>query len=669
MGIIRTVHFKSGPAGRDSALSFAPGSLTLLIGPNNSGKSLALREINDFCTDEEQTPDALQVIDRLEFQLVEGDPVGEDLLGKIVEDIGPILGPSRDLSILDELMESIPQIHQQALSDIVPKLFENAEQKEKAVDYLNLFIALVRLAVEGKIDVQKTLERFYPEWLSGSSEERQQLLNSPDPLLEKAKTAFDTVRTLAKEQGVHSVTRQMVAWELIDLGAYRTRLKERVVLLNAIDRYLLSLPAEEPPDLRQKGPNKLTNLLQSKSELEWLRKLVFDAFGYHLTVDITHPPKTYLRLSKEYPGHFEYSIAPDALAYFDNATELSEFSDGVRSYTGMLVGLANNEFRINLLDEPEAFLHPPLIRKLGRQVHELARKKSGHVFAATHSADFVAGCLQAGQDVNIVRLTYRDGNPTARLLSATDVQRFMLDPLLRSTGVLSALFHLGVVVGEADADRSFYQEINERLVARGEGFDGCLFLNAQNKQTLQRIIGPLRRMGIPAAAIVDLDIIKDPNVLKELLSACGLSEEAVQSLTNAKSQVLKMFTNLAEAKAKAEATSKDVSDVLKKQQDILIKKSGIAALSKAQGKEAEQIFLRPLKEFGIFVVPVGELEQWLSKFSKKVDKQDWLWSTFQQMGADPTDPTYLHPSEGDVWDFMRSIAAWLKDPERSGMPA
>ncbi|WP_224369689.1 hypothetical protein [Hyalangium versicolor] len=51
------------------------------------------------------------------------------------------------------------------------------------------------------------------------------------------------------------------------------------------------------------------------------------------------------------------------------------------------------------------------------------------------------------------------------------------------------------------------EEINERLLAVKKGHRACAFLNAQNKQTIHRIISPLREMGIPAAAVVDLDVI------------------------------------------------------------------------------------------------------------------------------------------------------------------
>jgi len=41
------------------------------------------------------------------------------------------------------------------------------------------------------------------------------------------------------------------------------------------------------------------------------------------------------------------------------------------------------------------------------------------------------------------------------------------------------------------------------------GIPNCLFINAQNKQTIPTIMRPLRQLGIPAVAIVDVDILKD----------------------------------------------------------------------------------------------------------------------------------------------------------------
>ena len=135
------------------------------------------------------------------------------------------------------------------------------------------------------------------------------------------------------------------------------------------------------------------------------------------------------------------------------------------------------------------------------------------------------GAILSGAKVAIIRLTYDRGVATARALSSDDLTMLMRDPLLRSARVLEALFYSYVIVCEADADRAFYQEINERLLASNDprGIPNTLFLNANGKQTIPRIIEPLRKLGIPSAGIVDIDIVKDRGEeWTRHLAACGI---------------------------------------------------------------------------------------------------------------------------------------------------
>jgi hypothetical protein len=221
----------------------------------------------------------------------------------------------------------------------------------------------------------------------------------------------------------------------------------------------------------------------------------------------------------------------------------------------------------------------------------------------------------------------------------------MREPLLRSTNVLSALFHVGAVVCEADADRCFYQEVNFRLVAANAGgVKDSVFLNAQNKQTVRRIVAPLRRMGIAAAAVVDFDMIKNSD-LRDLLSACAVPIHLQHSLTVLRGDLQHYF----------EEAGLDM-------------KSGLSALT---GQEAESCrsLLSQLAEYGIFLVTNGEIESWLKQFGITSKKNQWLAEIFDRMGSDPTNAEYLQPATGDVWDFLRQIGLWISHPERAGMPS
>ncbi|HYC59802.1 MAG TPA: AAA family ATPase [Thermoanaerobaculia bacterium] len=373
----------------------------------------------------------------------------------------------------------------------------------------------------------------------------------------------------------------------------------------------------------------LTRLLVNDVNRQRVRDTLRDAFGLHFVIDPTSMQWFEPRLSNVAPpAGIENSLDVAAREFFLAAKPIHEFSDGVRAFAGIVTALLATNYFLILIDEPEAFLHPPLSRKLGRFVAELAREREINVFAATHSADFLFGAVTSGVPVNIVRLTWDGEVATARLMPASEIATITRDPFMRTAGVLDAVFHRGAVVCEADADRAFYDEIN----ARAQGAQDVLFLNANGKDSLARIVGPLRRFGIPAAAVADLDLIEQ-GAFAELLDACAVPAATANGLTALRGQVKQRYTGLM----------------------LRAKSAGIEGLTRSAQAEARDL-LDQLALYGIFLVPVGELERWLPRVA---GKSAWLQRAFET----------LHESDTSaVEEFMRRVAAWIHDPNRRGMP-
>ena len=268
------------------------------------------------------------------------------------------------------------------------------------------------------------------------------------------------------------------------------------------------------------------------------------------------------------------------------------------------------------------------------------------VFAATHSPQFLFGAIQSGVQVNIVRLTYSNEQATARLLPNEVVKKLMKDPLLRSSNVLAGLFHDSVVVTEADSDRAFYQEINYRLLDENDsrGIDNPLFINCNGKDQLHRIVEPLRALGVPTAAIADIDVLNQGGAAwTNHLTAYRVPAQQHQPLGTQRS---------------------DVWNTLSKSGDP--KKKGLSALGNVEKEAAENLFLQ-LSQYGFFVVPVGEIEQWLASLNVSRSKHVWLKEIFDAMGDNPEEPTYQKPDDDPVWGFIGEIGSWLKSPNRKGI--
>lgn len=396
------------------------------------------------------------------------------------------------------------------------------------------------------------------------------------------------------------------------------------------------------------------SLLKQPEEMQKLRTLVATALGRHLVIDmVTQAPRVIWRLADEAPTEgVERSYSKAANEYHNKAALLDERSDGIHAFIGMLAAILAKPIDLVFIDEPEAFLHPPLVRKLARQLVAIAKESDRQFFIATHSADLLESCAAVGADVNIIRLTHNNDRSTARLLDGAKLRDLALDPLLRAESTLSALFHEGAVVCEAVADRVLYREINERLLLSDDdgGLESCVFLNAQNWQTVARMITPLRKMGVAAAAILDADVLFGSELSSILYAAQVpkiLRHTWLQQRTKLKDQLVK---RLQPADGKLD-----------------LKGPMIAQLTSEEAKIFKNT-RNSMAEYGVFLVPVGELEDWLSYLGLKrsAEKSKWLRMALDRLGVDPEAEGYARPTNDDIWQFMRDVNRWILNPDREG---
>jgi hypothetical protein len=410
----------------------------------------------------------------------------------------------------------------------------------------------------------------------------------------------------------------------------------------------IGLVAPQPRGDLKYPQTDLARLLTNDPKRSQVRKTILDAVNLHLAIDAQSGDQLSVRFGLSPPPD-ERSFNDEALEYMRKARGTDAVSDGVKAFTGILIQLSVGDPKVIIIDEPEAFLHPSLVFTLGKELASGAVNEGKHVFAATHSPQFVMGAILSGAKVNIVRLTHADGIGTARLLSSADLTKLMRDPLLRSAGVLAGLFYDHVIVAEADADRAFYQEINERLLAAQDprGIAHALFLNAENKQTISRIVEPLRKLGIPTAAIADIDVINEGRgQWTRHLKACAIPAEEHQPYGTRRGRTL---------------------GALESKSDKFKTAGGIELLLGSEREAAENLF-DDLARYGLFVVRRGEVEAWLSELDVPRTKEGWLRGIFERMGSDPAAPGYTKPRPGDVWDFIGQVRLWLTDRRRRGIP-
>ncbi|WP_162950120.1 ATP-dependent nuclease [Rhizobium jaguaris] len=554
--MLSSIKFKFGSAANQPALEIAtPPSVTIFVGPNNSGKSQSLREIRNFFAS------------------------GQNVGGLVVEDV-----------------EFLPFTEEQALYE------------------------LQQMRVEPTFG-----ETVFPD---------HQWIKVPQGRMQIHKPQF--INALRAPNNPQMGLRQMFA----------TYANAFLLALDGPSRIQLVNP-QARGDLKN-PETAFARLLVDDERRSALRKLVYDATGLQFVLDASVGDQLNVRFGSSPPPN-ERSLEEVTLAYMQAAKGIENVSDGVKAFAGILLQLHVGQPKVITVDEPEAFLHPSLAFTLGKELAKGAVDERKHIYASTHSAQFLMGAISSGAEVNIIRLTYQNGAGTARLLPSADLKTLMQDPLLRSVGVLEGLFFDCVLVGEANADRAFYQEINERLLAQGDarGAPRTLFLNADNKQTIPRIVAPLRKLGIPTAGVVDIDVLKDGgSEWTKHLNAIGMPVGELNAYANRRTATLKALQD----------TQKDYK-----------KEGGIILLTNGDLEMAQNL-LADLARYGLFVVARGEVENWLTDLDVERSKQKWLRNIFEKMGSDPNSEGYVKPTAGDVWDFIGDISSWMKNKDRRGIP-
>lgn len=322
---------------------------------------------------------------------------------------------------------------------------------------------------------------------------------------------------------------------------------------------------------------------------------------------------------------FEYVSAVAKLPF------LHTQGDGMRSFTGVLLYTLVGHESILMIDEPEAFLHPPQARQLGRILVE-DKPDERQLFVATHSGDILRGVLDAGSSkVRVVRIR-RNGNVNhVRELNNAKVAELWNDPLLRYSNILDGLFHEKVVVCEGDADARFYSAVADSLIdPQGENVrrPDVMFVHCGGKDRIPMVVRALREVDVPVSIAVDFDILSSEQPLRDIVQAAGGDWNTFET------DWVQIYTAINSKKPELSSVEviKDVKKVLAEVNDPIFpmsakgeigkifRRSSPWATAKSVGKtfipsgDPTKIFERlinSLKEYGIHIVEVGEVESFV----------------------------------------------------------
>jgi energy-coupling factor transporter ATP-binding protein EcfA2 len=313
--------------------------------------------------------------------------------------------------------------------------------------------------------------------------------------------------------------------------------------------------------------------------------------------------------------------SPDSNAYLMNMHDeyyakisalpkLQEQGDGMRSFASILLDTFTSEHTITLIDEPEAFLHPPQARVLGKMLAKNNPERR-QLFISTHSEDFLQGLLDAdNQNVTVIRI-HRDHHINhMSILKNNEIKKLWGNPLLRYSNILSGLFHEKVIVCESDYDCLFYQAVMDAIYEeKGEIAPDVLFTHCGGKHRVKDVVGALRAVNVPVVAVCDFDLLSESRSFKPIAAAFGVDWDA---------HLAGPMKTIYDGMNAKNSNGSDAWEQIKK-----IGKAGFTGAAPAAYEAVEA----KCKSCGLFVVPDGEMECFDKTINK--EKKDWVYHVLE----------------------------------------
>ncbi len=379
--------------------------------------------------------------------------------------------------------------------------------------------------------------------------------------------------------------------------------------------------------------------------------------GSMIPVHVGQPPKKEIGEDRVSSGYLEklYKLPI-----------LQNQGDGMRSFAGILFDVFTTQKTVTMIDEPEAFLHPPQARLLGRMLVK-NKPNDRQLYIATHSEDFLKGLLDADSDhVKVVRIEREGDINKIKELDNNGVKNLWKDSILRYSNILSGLFHSKVVICESDTDCRFYQAVLNAIYG-GQNFvsPDILFTHCGGKKRLKTVIPALKELNVKTAVVADLDVLDDEKTFKTICEKMDIQWSSVYS----KWKSVFDFVNSVKPQLDADEARKEINAIIDgisttylSDDDIESIKSKLKA-SKAWSKvkcdglkffnepqsTALNELLRLCKCQGLFIVPVGELEYFYKPIaSNKTHGTKWLNSVLEK-------DLVNDPILKDARDFVKEI--------------
>ncbi len=348
----------------------------------------------------------------------------------------------------------------------------------------------------------------------------------------------------------------------------------------------------------QDSSSVIRSLIKNPVLLKELRQNIQSVFNIKIGFDDLNQGKRSLRiLPVKYPSK-KLGEYDRARAWQDCSPLIREQGDGVRAYIKLIFNMLDDFYKIIIIDEPEAFLHPPQRRALGKILAKTAIQNNKQIFVATHDAEFIKGVLigsKGDKNVSVFRTTIDGGNHTIKQCNLQAVSKYVADRKnikkvesnRYNEEFLNSLFHKKTILVEDEFDKFFYERYSS-LYLNDKALD-INYIGLNGKSKIKEVFDQMNELELNVSCIVDIDFLINNN---DAPNCIRRKDEELYSIHVAFAQ---KYNNMKQKEEFRKQLKRDGVESLRTNQD--------------EFRDAKELIDRYAKH-GIFIVEVGEIERW-----------------------------------------------------------
>lgn len=443
-------------------------------------------------------------------------------------------------------------------------------------------------------------------------------------------------------------------------------LDRRLTITNAVDNF----------DYETQFPqNEMQALYVDTAAKKRMAEEAARVFGKGIWLDNTRANRLCLRISdddKIPPA--EDRLEPERMRKY---RVIEEEGDGFRSYMGTCITLLLGQRPICLIDEPELCLHPPQAYALGRFIGKYGTSTDRATFVATHSSHVLRGIIEETKKLEIIRLTRSGSQFTGKKVSHETIRACIDKPATKVETILDGLFAEAVAVVESEADRLVYSTTWENL-AHDFRHD-VHFVSVGGLGGMADTCQLYKNLKIPVCLVADLDLLRELGTFQNVLTALTSAEQTRDAMEKCR-KIIQQIKALGPLHSEIEVAAalneilgeplkwsdteqlgrvrRTLGDLSAGLSETARLKLGLESLSDKSVYHDLKAYLGELRSFGVFLVPVGELEDWVPHLmdgapskKKKPERANFMANRIREAAA----------GTDDVWAFIRKMAEYQRD--------